>query len=146
MTKESTGGEYVQKGEMSGLGSGSDDEPREPELPRGARLPLNSKRLTAVHLRAIAKAMDLTTTGSADQVRQMIEGKLQTDEGRDIGSTLVILTERPMISTVLSLADSGGVFLETEATYRAQHGERGLEAENSEGFRGGTTSTYGSPT
>ena len=91
--------------------------------------------------------MDLTTTGSADQVRQMIEGnKLQTDEGRDISSTLVILTERPMISTVLSLADSGGVFLETEATYRAQHGEHGLEAENSEGFRGGTTSTYGSPT
>ena len=49
--------------------------------------------------------------GSADQVRQMIEGKLQTDEDRDISSTLVILTERPMISTVLSLADSGGVFL-----------------------------------
>ena len=117
---------------MSGSGSESDDNPRDPELPQGARLPLNSKRLTAVHLRAIAKAMDLSTTGSTDQVRQMIEGKLQTDEARDISSTLVILTESPMISTVLSLVDSGGVFLETEATYRAQHGEHGLKTESSE--------------
>lgn len=115
---------------MSGSGSGLEsDGPRDPELPQGVRLPLNSKRLTAVHLRAIAKAMDLSTTGSADQVRQMIEGKLQTDEDRDISSTLVILTESAMISTVLFLADSGGVFLETEATYRAQHG---LETENPE--------------
>ena len=73
--------------------------------------------------------------GSADQIRQMIEGKLQTDEGRDIGNTLVILTERSMISTVLSLTNSGGVFLETEATYRAQHGERGLEAESPEAIQ-----------
>lgn len=81
---------------MSGLGSESDD-PRDPKLPQGVRLPLNSKRLTAVHLRTIAKAMDLSTTGSADQVRQVIEGKLQTDEDRDISSTLVILTESTMI-------------------------------------------------
>ena len=65
-------------------------DPRDPELPRGARLPLNSKRLTAVHLRVIAKAMDLTTTGSADQLRKMIKGKLQTDDGGHVGSTLVI--------------------------------------------------------
>ena len=115
---------------MSGSGSESDD-PHGPELPRGLRLPLNSKRLTAVHLRAIAKAMDLPTTGSADQVRQGIEGNLLTDKDRDISSTLVILTESTMISTVLSLADSGGVFLETEATYRAQHGERGPGTEDS---------------
>ena len=93
---------------MSGSGSESDDNPRDPELPQGARLPLNSKRLTAVHLRAIAKAMDLSTTGSTDQVRQMIEGKLQTDEARDISSTLVILTESPIISTVLSLVVQEG--------------------------------------
>ena len=37
-----------------------------------------------------------------------------------------------MIYTVLSLADLGGVFLETEATYRAQHGECGLETESPE--------------
>jgi hypothetical protein len=75
--------------------------------------------------------MDLQTTGSADQVRQGIEGNLQTDRDRDISSTLVILTESAMISTVLSLADSGGVFLETEATYRAHHDERGPETEDS---------------
>ena len=101
---------------MSGSGSES-DSPRGPKLPRGLRLPLNSKWLTAVHLRAITKAMDLLTTGSTNQVRQGIEGNLQTDKDRDISSTLVILTESTMISTVLSLADSGGVFLETEATY-----------------------------
>ena len=78
--------------------------------------------------------MNLLTTGSADQVRQGIEGNLQTDKDRDISisisSTLVILTESAMISAMLSLADSRGVFLETEATYRAQHGECGPEMED----------------
>ena len=39
-------------------------------------LPLNSKRLTRVYLRTIARAMELTTKGSVTETRQMIEGKL----------------------------------------------------------------------
>ena len=48
------------------------DDPQDPKLPLGVRLPLNLKRLIAVHLRAIAKAMDLSTIG---QVKQVIESR-----------------------------------------------------------------------
>ena len=46
----------------------------------GKLLPLNSRRLTAAHLRHIAGAMGLPSTGSADEVRQLIEGKLGDQE------------------------------------------------------------------
>ena len=46
------------------------------ELPRGRVLPLNSKRLTSTHLKQVAEKLKLPTTGSADQIRQLIEGKL----------------------------------------------------------------------
>ena len=49
------------------------------ELPRGRVLPLNSKRLTSAHLKQVAEKLELPTTGSADQIRQLIEGKLQED-------------------------------------------------------------------
>ena len=58
-------------------------------------------------------------TGSANQVRQMIE----RDEARDIGSTLVILMKCPCINHTL---------LETEVTYWVQHSEHGLETESPE--------------
>lgn len=35
-------------------------------------LPLNMKRLTAHHLRQISEALQLLTSGSADQMRQLI--------------------------------------------------------------------------
>lgn len=51
----------------------------ESEVVHCLRYPLNSKRLTAAHLGAIAEAIGLPTGGSVDQFRQCIEGKLQTE-------------------------------------------------------------------
>ena len=48
-------------------------------VPRGRSLPLNSKRLTGAYLRQVATALGLPTEGSADQLRQVIEGQLETD-------------------------------------------------------------------
>ena len=45
-------------------------------------LPLNSKRLKVLHVKQIAAAMTLPTSGSADEVRQMIERRL-ADMGKD---------------------------------------------------------------
>ena len=50
------------------------------ERPQGGLpLPLNSKRLTAGHLKRIAKALGLPTMAAGDEIRQMIDGKLSGD-------------------------------------------------------------------
>ena len=59
--------------------------------PSGKLLPLNSRRLTAAHLRYIAGAMELPHTGSADEVRQLIEGKLQDEH--EVRNVQVVLEE-----------------------------------------------------
>ena len=48
------------------------------EMPRGKRVPLNSRRLTLVHLRQLAEALELPAIGLTDKIRQEIEGKLQS--------------------------------------------------------------------
>ena len=65
-------------------------------MPRGKRLPLNSRRLTAAHLKQIATAMELPVTGSTDQLRQLIEGKLQT-EGHETTNILVVVEETSLV-------------------------------------------------
>ena len=92
-----------------------------------SRYPLNSRRLTAVHLRAIAQALGLPTAGSADQLRQCIEGSVQAD--RDYQSIVVIVRERPKTEQIIVLADSDGEFLETNPMYRdvPQHRAHRLE-------------------
>ena len=92
-------------------------EPR--ELPRGKLLPLNSKRLTAAHLRQIAEALGLPTTGSADELRSMVEGKLGTDCGREVRNVQAIVQDTPRIDTKVLLMDEEGVFLETTPFQRA---------------------------
>ena len=87
-------------------------------MPRGKRLPLNSRRLTAAHLKRIATAMELPVTGSADQLRQLIEGKLQT-EGHETTNILVVVEETSLVEMKLSLLAEGGVFLETTPLSRA---------------------------
>ena len=42
-------------------------------------LPLNSKRLTAALLRQLAGGLELPVTASPDELRQLIEGKLEED-------------------------------------------------------------------
>ena len=61
------------------------------ELPRGRVLPLNSKRLTTTHLKQVAEKLELPTTGSADQIRQLKEGELQED--REVSNIEVVVQE-----------------------------------------------------
>ena len=67
------------------------DDDCETGLPQGRLLALNSRRLIATHLRQIADALGLPTSGSVDQVRQLIEGKLQ--ETRGVSNVQVVVTE-----------------------------------------------------
>lgn len=45
-------------------------------------IPLNSKCLTAAHLKRLAMALEVPTTAASDEVRQMVEGKL-VEQGRE---------------------------------------------------------------
>jgi len=42
-------------------------------------VPLNSKRLTAPVLKQLAKGLEVPTAGFAEEIRQLIEGKLGRD-------------------------------------------------------------------
>ena len=78
--------------------SGTGSETHSPEQEVGtdrhavlqrSRYPFNSKKLTVAHLRALAEAIGLPTLGSADQLRQCMEGKLQTERYDPRGPTRV---------------------------------------------------------
>ena len=84
------------------------------ELPRSWILPLNLKRLTSTHLKQVAKKLELSTTGSADQ---LIEGKLQED--REVSNIQVVVQESTYRELKLSLIDEEGVFLETDPTTKS---------------------------
>ena len=88
------------------------------ELPHGRVLPLNSKRLTSAHLKQVAEKLELPTTGSADQIRQLIEGKLQED--REVSNIQVIVQESTYRELGLSLIDEDGVFLETDPATKSE--------------------------
>ena len=55
--------------------------------------------------------MELPTTGSTDEVKQFIEGKLQ--ENHDVRNVQVVMDETPAIPLKLSLMDEERVFLES---------------------------------
>ena len=61
-------------------------------LPEGRVLPLNSRRLVAEYVKAIAKSLDLSTRASTDEVRQMVEGKL-SDSGHEPRNIQVVIQE-----------------------------------------------------
>ena len=86
---------------------GLEEGPRDPAvLPRGKRIPLNSRKLTVTHLKQIAKAMELPTVGSADELRQQIEVKLTSQEGCEVNTVQVIVQEKFQIETQLFSCDS----------------------------------------
>ena len=68
---------------------------------RGKLLPLNSRRLTSAYLKQIVESLELPTTGLGDEIRQLIEGKLQ--DSHDILNVQVVVDEIPTISLKLSL-------------------------------------------
>ena len=79
--------------------------------------PVSSSDLTPVDLPLLtygtfAGAMGLPTTGSADEVRTLIEGKLGDE--RKVRDVQVIVEEAPFLTVKLSLADGEGVFLEAD--------------------------------
>ena len=75
----------------------------------GRPLPLNSKRLTGVLLKQLARGLEIPSTSSRDELRTMIEGKLG-DLGHDPRNTQVVLQEAETGMNVI-LQDADGVFL-----------------------------------
>jgi len=74
-------------------GTGGSSEGSGNEGPR-VRLPLNSKRLKRSQLERLAKALDLPTSASSDELRQLIDGKL-TDQGKEARNVQVDATRLP---------------------------------------------------
>ena len=100
---------------MMELATCSDTVARDPVVrPHGLRLPLNTRRLTAAYLRAIANALGLPTGGSGDQLRQCIEGHIRVELDRDTSNTLVIIHDVPLGETRIQLSDADGVFLDVD--------------------------------
>ncbi len=98
------------------------------EVPPGKVVPLNSRKLTAAHLKRVAEALGLPVTGATDQLRQLIEGKLESERHREAANVRVVLQEEQCIETKLFLMDEGGVFLETKPFVQSrQEAESGRE-------------------
>ena len=68
--------------------------------------PLNSRRLTAVLLRRIAKKLQLPTTAALEELRQMVEGKL-ADEGEDPMDIQVVVKDTET-GTMIELRNDRG--------------------------------------
>ena len=85
-------------------------------VPSQSRYPLNFRLLTACHLRMLAQALGLPTTGSTDQLRQCIEGIVQREHNYQ--NVVVIVQENLKTEHVMMLADSEGEFLQSEPVYR----------------------------
>ena len=75
--------------------------------------PLNSKRLTIVYLRTIARAMELSTKGSVTETRQMIKGKI-IGSGREPRNVQVLIEEDESCAEFVFLMDMSGVFVGPE--------------------------------
>ena len=78
-------------------------------------LSLNSRRLKADVLRAIAVALGLPGTAALADVRQMIEGSLK-EQGHVPRNVQVVLMDTDG-SLQIKLLDVKGTFLETELVY-----------------------------
>ena len=130
-------------GHQPGSGQSSSEDPdKEIGLPQGKLFSLNSRRLIAAYLRHIAGALGLPSSGSADEVRQLIEGKIQSS--REEGSVQVVVAEAFVKEVKLSLVDDSGVFLEMEPLRLrkevAEQNELELAHSHQEGHRKGTGS------
>ena len=99
--------------------------------PRGKVLPLNSKRLKTVQLQRLARALSIPTSASGDELRQLIDGKLEGME-REPRNVQVVILEAEHGAERLSLWDDDGAFLEIDPEIEhvgARGGEDGVETE-----------------
>ena len=92
------------------------------QTPRARRVPLNSRQLTAAQL----WQLDLPTSDSADDVRQLIQRKLAD---RDAQNVQVTVDETPRMKTMVWLMDSEGPFLQTAPGYWDSPGPSELDQE-----------------
>ena len=60
------------------------------EMPHGKSVPLNSRRLTVVHLRQLAEALELPAVGMTDEIWQEIEGKLQSSGYKVVNVQVIV--------------------------------------------------------
>ena len=95
--------EGMQTERMEGVSSGLRGQ-----LP----IPLNSKRLAAIHLKRLAKALSLAMSAATEEVRQMVEGKL-AEQGREPLNVQVVLKTTPR--DAFSFQDAERTFLTVEA-------------------------------
>ena len=72
-------------------------------VPSGKILPLNSRRLTSSHLKQLAESLELPTAGSPDQLRQLIEGKLESEKHVEVSNVQVVIQESQFVELKLSL-------------------------------------------
>lgn len=72
-------------------------------------LPLNSKKLTGLLLKQLARGLEIASSSSGDELRQLIEGKLE-DGGHDPRNVQVLLQEVENGMEIM-LQDDEGMFL-----------------------------------
>ena len=65
----------------------------------------------AAHLKRVAEALKLPTTGAADQLRQLIEGKLESDKHVEAINVQVVVQEDSVCRIKM---DESGVILTVE--------------------------------
>ena len=94
--------------------TGSNGDEWSCEIPRGKVAPLNSRRFMSSHMKQVAEALELSVTGSADQLRQVIEGKLESDRHVEVANVQVVVQEAQNVEVKLSLVDETCVFLEIQ--------------------------------
>ncbi len=95
-------------------------------------LPLNSKRLTSVLLKQVARAMGVLTAASGDDLRLLLSGKLE-EQGREPMNVQVVLKEVEG-DVHLSLHDEDGEapLPDKEPPDETSRGGGGAEGESSE--------------
>ena len=84
------------------------------DLPLGKVLPLNSKRLKAAYVKALAEELNVPTSASTEETRALIEGTLE-ELDREPRNVQVIVQGLEDGGTCLYLADQDGVFCQTRA-------------------------------
>ena len=102
-------------------------------------LPLNLRRLTTAFLQQLARALELPTAAGAEDIRQMIDGKIE-EMGHD-PMNVHVAVEPGEDGQVLILRDLDGPFLQADPEPNPQEGDLGsLEtasrAESEDNIRG----------
>ena len=96
-------------------------EDTESHIPSGRMLPLNSRRLGSTHIKLLAETLELPTSSSTEELRQLIDGKLMEQE-REPRNVQVVVQESSRTEIRLFLMDESGPFQQS-----ATHTQTGLQ-------------------